>query len=846
MTVESTPWQRLTRGATLINLLVVLALSLIAIVGFAPTFGDGSFLLAGIGGLFVGTLAAIAAMLLRLNALISTLLAIAAYFLLGTPFAMPASGIAVILPSANSLAGLAIGAVHGWADIVTLNAPVAAPEYITVLPYFASWIIGFLGVTLAVRWAPLAKRTPSQRALVVLPALALYIVGVLLGTEEAYFAAVRGILFAAIALVWMLWRMPDNEGLADTTRRAILRRRMVGTATVLAGATVIAIALGLITAPTEEQRFVLREEVQPPLEQYLFSSPLAGFRQYHQERNSDTILMRVEGLGADQRIRLATMDYYDGRLWRVTSPTLFEQASGGFSLVGRSIPRPELLTADGEVTVSVNIQGYQDVWLPSVGYATEVDFVSGRPASTALRYNPTTGIPIVTTGVSEGMVYTIRAVLQRQMSFEQAAQYSPARGVPTAVVQTSSAEVSARGKDLAEGAASPFEKLLSIESAMFELGSLSHGQSISGTSSRAGHNISRLDELMVLAQGDHEQYAAALALMAHDLGFPVRVVLGFAPEVGGGIVDVRGSDAVAWVEVAVEGLGWVALDPTPDKEVPPPPVPQPRTQPQPLVRQPPPVVNTQDDLVSATEIQASDAQDEEASGIPAWVWVVAAWVGIPLLIYFVPLVLIAAFKARRRRRRRRTGPADRRAAGAWDELVDTYAELGYRAPRRATRIGLALGFEKQFRSEIDARRRERDRAKDRDERRQSLRAERAASRQVGMHDADATVVRPLAETIWRPGVEQKNAPLPAIPGLRDFAVAADRAVFSGAEVSDAELERLWTEYIEAQRAARASVSMTRRHLSKFRIRARVDVVDDLTERLTAAATRRRVEEVAST
>ena len=33
-----------------------------------------------------------------------------------------------------------------------------------------------------------------------------YGAGVLLGTDEPYFAAVRGVAFAAIALIWLGWR----------------------------------------------------------------------------------------------------------------------------------------------------------------------------------------------------------------------------------------------------------------------------------------------------------------------------------------------------------------------------------------------------------------------------------------------------------------------------------------------------------------------------------------------------------------------------------------------------------------------------------------------------------------
>jgi 8-oxo-dGTP pyrophosphatase MutT (NUDIX family) len=84
--------------------------------------------------------------------------------------------------------------------------------------------------------------------------------------------------------------------------------------------------------------------------------------------------------------------------------------------------------------------------------------------------------------------------------------------------------------------------------------------------------------------GDEEQYASAFALMARSLGYPARVVMGFAPEVpdGGGTVTVTGDDVTAWVEVAFDGVGWVPFAPTPDEtDIPQDQVPKPQSEPQP-------------------------------------------------------------------------------------------------------------------------------------------------------------------------------------------------------------------------------------------------------------------------
>ena len=96
------------------------------------------------------------------------------------------------------------------------------------------------------------------------------------------------------------------------------------------------------------------------------------------------------------------------------------------------------------------------------------------------------------------------------------------------------------------------------------------------------------------------------------------------------------------------------------------------------------------------------------------------------------------------------------------------------------------------------------------------------------------MVRAKETAAWRPGVTDDRVPLPAIPGLREFAVRADAAVFSGAEIPQSELDDLWSESTKAVDAAKLSVSWFRRQLSKFRIRSKRDLAGTLAARLTAA------------
>ncbi len=159
--------------------------------------------------------------------------------------------------------------------------------------------------------------------------------------------------------------------------------------------------------------------------------------------------------------------------------------------------------------------------------------------------------------------------------------------------------VAAKALEYAGDAESPIEQLRAIELKLQSTGFFSRGTASDSAPSVAGHGADRITDLFTgdVMVGDEEQYASAFALMARSLGYPARVVMGFAPEVrdGGGAVEVTGHDVTAWVEVAFEGVGWVPFSPTPDQtDVPQDQNPKPKTEPQPQVRQPPRSSNDQD------------------------------------------------------------------------------------------------------------------------------------------------------------------------------------------------------------------------------------------------------------
>jgi transglutaminase-like putative cysteine protease len=76
-------------------------------------------------------------------------------------------------------------------------------------------------------------------------------------------------------------------------------------------------------------------------------------------------------------------------------------------------------------------------------------------------------------------------------------------------------------------------------------------------------------EFLELRRGFCQQFASAFALAARTLGIPARVVVGFTTgDLMPGYLPtyaVYGRHAHAWPEVLLDGLGWVAFEPTPGR-----------------------------------------------------------------------------------------------------------------------------------------------------------------------------------------------------------------------------------------------------------------------------------------
>lgn len=665
-----------------------------------------------------------------------------AVLVLGVPLAVP-SRLGAPGELLRGLGEVASGAVLAWKDLVTVELPVGAYRNLLV-PALIVFIVGTCAMLL------LSWRTDGAAYGAVPVALGMVSFGLFFGRTTVsgplhvgpvvLYAPVETALGAAsllACLLWLAWRTHDqrvralqraaaSSGVRISRRpsRADRRRTALG-AGMVAGALVLAVAVVPFAARGAE-REVLRTAVSPEIDLSAEVSPLAEYRALFADERAEDVLFAVESSGTmPERVRLATLDAYDGEVFR----------SGGEGAVdaGRFVRVPSVLDAGAgaPVEAQVTIEGLDGIWMPTAGRLSAVEFSGDRGASLSdgFYYNAeaSAGVQTAGGGLSPGDGYVLRAVVQEA---PELAEITAPGGAAGSIPAPDSLRAWVDEHSSGSGGAA----LAGLVGLLRERGYLSHGLAAGEDApvwmdalsdytfqpSASGHSLARIDSMFarlleregdpraeasgnyVAAVGDDEQFAVAVALIARELGFPSRVVLGARlGEAGQGLAACddgvcRAQDLSAWTEIQSADGDWIAVDVTPQ-----------------YAESPSLDVTEQRDPEIVTEVRpdaveevmppdplqedsgATDSAADDAGVDLAWLWPMLRTAGIALMILGLalgPILVIVGAKAARRRARRRSGAPAARIAGGWDEFVDAAIDAGREAPRTHTRRELASAF----------------------------------------------------------------------------------------------------------------------------------------------------------
>ncbi|MBD7956943.1 transglutaminase domain-containing protein [Microbacterium sp. Sa4CUA7] len=737
-------------GFLIVNAALLDALFLVGAAAVWPIYRDTAFLVVVGAALVAAHLIAYAGLRRRWSGWWVTLAAIATYVVVGVPLASPSSltQLDTLLPA---LRGVITAPVTGWKDLLTLELPLGS--YQTTL---APALLLFLGIPTAA--LSLAWRATRLWVLSAPLGLALTAFGVLFGARSLSAPVIGGVRVSGalevfvgaaailLALMFTVWRTVHRRrralrsaevasGVRTTGRTGSAVAGRVGIAS---GMIVVALTAGAVVGPwaiAGQPRDVLRAGIDPRIELAGQLSPLSQYRQFFTDEQFDTVLFTVEGAAGADRVRLATLSFYDGQVARAIDPAAgVADQTTAFVRVPASLPSPPDTTP---TTAGVDIGAYEGIWVPTVGTLTSITFDGGGgDRADGFFYNAETrmGIALPEPGLVPGTTYRQQSAVAGEPP--PLAELTPGRDtpqLPAAIVPESVTDWIA-----VQEAPTGGEGLQVLIDRLRARGFLSHALAVDTEQpaawttalgdyafepSRAGHSTDRIDRLftalldrqnemgavddeaaLVAGVGDDEQFAVAASMIADQLGFASRIVLGARLTDAGDAAAVpaciagecRGANMSAWIEVQDASGLWVPVDVTPQHEVGMRPELDQRRDPQ----NPTEVRQEVAEPVLPAEANPADSGERDEDDTTTETDLSALWAalrvaGVSLLVLLVlvgPLLLIVLLKALRRRTRRGSPDPVDRFTGGWDEYVDTAVDHGYPAPRTQTRSELAAGY----------------------------------------------------------------------------------------------------------------------------------------------------------
>jgi len=670
-----------------VDAVVLVVLLGATVVGLAPVWGSTGYLLPAGGGALVGLAVAWLGAWRRWPAVTVLAVAVLAYVLLGGALALPADAIGGVLPSLDTARDLLLGAVTGWKEFVTTVPPLHSFPDLAVVPYLLLLVTGVVAGSVAWR--------AKHGAWAVVPVVVTFVAVILLGTVVAAYPVVQGLVLGVVGLLWASWRVTaarmgahqiTTEASRAATRRLWWHRVRAGAAMLAIGG--VAAAFGAPAVLPDDPRTVLRDTVVPPLDLHEYVSPLTAFRKYAKDMK-EAELFTVRGLPAGARVRLATLDTYNGVVYDASSGL---PGSGVYTRAGEEIAT---VAPGTPTTLDVEVRDYAGVWVPDAGTLAGVTYTGSRARELAegTYYNATTGTALTTAGLAPGDTYSVDTRLVPDPTEEDLRAGAVDQGVPVPQAGKGVLPAALAGKaaQFIGDETEPVAQLFALRDGLVASGVFSSGLE-NQPPSRPGHSAERIDTLLADEEmvGDDEQFAVALALMANQVGIPARVVMGFYPDEKnplepGEPFTATGADVHAWAEVPFVGHGWVAVTAIPDEDN--------KIQPEPKSLQvpKPPVLEDPEPPEEPAEAEAGTVDDEEKEKAESdgfdWGTVVLVGVAVvvPLALLALPIVLVLAYKARRRARRRAAERPVDRVSGGWREVLDTATDLGTPVPVGATR-----------------------------------------------------------------------------------------------------------------------------------------------------------------
>jgi transglutaminase-like putative cysteine protease len=654
------------------SLVTLATLSVAATLGFARLFGDASWvlpvMLAAVGAHGVG---------LATRRWPIPLALLASALVMGLLLGAVVAGHTTFygLPTASTLSALGRAWAAGLDSFRNAVAPTAVTPGLLLLSVGGTWVCATAADWLAFR----GEATLTA----ILPPFVLYVMGAALGKDG--FQIPTTFVFVVAALLFVAANHAAGLPSAWFSGRGSppgLTRLAMGAAPVA----LLVAAAGLVLGPnlpgaSAEPLVELRGTGGGGDTSRITVSPLVDLK----ARLTSTPVTELFNVRSPVPTywRLTALEEFDGRIW---------SSRGTYRPADDQLPKE----IDNQPLTYKVVQDYrigplESFWLPAAYRPSRVDLEGARVNAESLTL-------LTERESAEGLTYKVQSEIPRYT----AADLAQAGGDPPAEVQPFLElpadfpdDVRALAREKTANANGPYQQALALQDFL-------RSEYTYDEAAPAGHSDDHLRYFLFRSKiGYCEQFAGSFAAMARSIGLPARVAVGFTPgayDEAFDVFHVTTKEAHAWPEVHINGLGWVAFEPTPGRFEPNPtnytgtfnPDANPvlaTTTTTTDASEPTPTESTEPTPSTPEEDPFQTDEGATESGLSR----LLVQGALAVLAMAVLLTLPPALKRRRRLQRRRAGPARARVAGAWSEALDRLREAGTAPPVTATPMEFAQG-----------------------------------------------------------------------------------------------------------------------------------------------------------
>ncbi|QCU78633.1 transglutaminase domain-containing protein [Citricoccus sp. SGAir0253] len=215
--------------------------------------------------------------------------------------------------------------------------------------------------------------------------------------------------------------------------------------------------------------------------------------------------------------------------------------------------------------VRLVLEGWSGHWAPLPDQSWMVDGPLGQRGWTL---DPATASAYRPAAEPVGLAYRAAVVPVRLGLADLAARAAP--GAPPEVAgrwgpapELAGSALQDLARRVTAGRTGPVEQAAAIQSYLTSR-RFSYSETAPAEEGYDGSGLEMTEQFLRTGAGYCIHYASAMAMMAHAVGIPARVVVGYAPVAArGGEHRVTSDRAHSWPELYLGGVGWVPFEPTP-------------------------------------------------------------------------------------------------------------------------------------------------------------------------------------------------------------------------------------------------------------------------------------------